>query len=86
LSGIFTVMDFVSDPSSVPILPTLITVENGSLQYVGSYFNDRGEEVALSIQSPVTTPVPAALPLFATGLVGLGWLARRRKQKQTAAV
>jgi hypothetical protein len=32
------------------------------------------------------TPVPAALPLFATGLAGLGWLARRKKQKQSAAV
>ncbi len=31
------------------------------------------------------TPLPAALPLFATGLAGLGWLARRRKQKQLAA-
>jgi hypothetical protein len=25
-------------------------------------------------------PLPAALPLFASGLVGLGWLARRRKK------
>jgi hypothetical protein len=33
---------------------------------------------------PVTvtnTPLPAALPLFATGLAGLGWLARRRKKQ-----
>lgn len=28
-----------------------------------------------------STPVPAALPLFATGLVGLGWLGRRRRGK-----
>jgi hypothetical protein len=27
-------------------------------------------------------PVPAALPLFVTGLAGLGWLARRRKRAQ----
>lgn len=29
----------------------------------------------------VTTPTPAALPLFATGLAGLGWLARRRRKQ-----
>ena len=32
----------------------------------------------------LATPLPAALPLFATGLAGLGWLARR-KRKTTAA-
>jgi hypothetical protein len=31
------------------------------------------------------TPLPAAFPLFATGLGVLGWAARRRKQKQLAA-
>jgi hypothetical protein len=31
-----------------------------------------------------STPLPSALPLFATGLAGLGWLARRRR-KQAAA-
>jgi hypothetical protein len=28
-----------------------------------------------------STPLPAALPLFATGLAGLGWLARRRRKQ-----
>ena len=32
------------------------------------------------------TPIPAALPLFATGLGVLGWAARRRKRKTVAAL
>jgi hypothetical protein len=31
--------------------------------------------------TPVNTPLPAALPLFATGLGGLGLLGWRRKRK-----
>jgi hypothetical protein len=33
---------------------------------------------------PITTPIPAALPLFATGLTGLGLLGWRRKRAQAA--
>jgi lambda repressor-like predicted transcriptional regulator len=33
-----------------------------------------------------TTPVPAALPLFATGLGAMGLLGWRRKRKNTAAI
>jgi hypothetical protein len=33
-----------------------------------------------------TTPIPAALPLFATGVGLLGWFARRRKRKQTTPI
>jgi len=32
----------------------------------------------------VVTPIPAALPLFATGLAGLGLLGWRRKRKAQA--
>jgi hypothetical protein len=31
-------------------------------------------------------PIPGALPLFATGLIGLAWLGRRRKRKNAAAL
>jgi hypothetical protein len=34
-----------------------------------------------SFSTPVTTPVPAALPLFATALGGVGFLGWRRKQR-----
>ena len=37
-----------------------------------------------SLITPVVTPLPAALPLFATGLGALGLLGWRRKQKQVA--
>ena len=37
-----------------------------------------------AVVSTTTTPLPAALPLFATGLGALGLLGRSRKRKQTA--
>jgi hypothetical protein len=36
------------------------------------------------IDAPLITPIPAALPLFATGLIGLGFFARTRKRKEVA--
>ena len=38
----------------------------------------------VGLESPVATPLPAALPLFATGLGALGLLGWRRKRKQVA--
>jgi len=35
---------------------------------------------------PAPTPLPAALPLFATGVGVMGWLAKRRKRKNAAAL
>ena len=47
--------------------------------------NDIGFLDNYSVSSVSPTPLPAALPLFATGLGVLGLVARRRKQKQLAA-
>jgi hypothetical protein len=44
-----------------------------------------GIQVAWTIPFAYDSPLPAALPLFATGLGVMGFLARRRKRK-TAAV
>ena len=48
--------------------------------------------VTLSSTSPafefsnMVTPIPAALPLFATGLGMMGWLARRRKRNTVSVI
>ena len=52
------------------------------------YYDNELEDAAGTITStlaPTTTPVPAALPLFASGLGAMGLLARRRKRKAQAA-
>jgi hypothetical protein len=38
-------------------------------------------KISDSIVAPTATPLPAALPLFASGLGVMGWYARRRKRK-----
>jgi hypothetical protein len=57
---------------------------SGGALYVnwqGQIFNP-GYQVVVNFDNPATVvPVPAALPLFATGLAGLGWLARRRRKQ-----
>jgi hypothetical protein len=46
-------------------------------RYVGAFANN---------ESVTATPLPAALPLFATGLSALGLLGRRKRRKAAAAV
>src|SRR5262249_19965034 len=46
--------------------------------------NATGPGTALSTIDVASTPLPAALPLFASGLVGLWWT-RRKKGRQQAA-
>jgi hypothetical protein len=75
-------VSFYSDPTTFPTVNIVSSVlETGTPQLVGSYFNDQGDIVSLSVQSDIDTPIPAALPLFATGLGALGLLGWRRKRK-----
>jgi hypothetical protein len=63
--------------------------QGGVLAYLGTV---DGPDTFEFPQTPVqvatlsSTPLPSALPLFATGLGALGLLARRRKRKNTATV
>jgi hypothetical protein len=41
--------------------------------------------VAGTINAVATTPIPAALPLLATALGGMGFMGWRRKRQQQAA-
>jgi len=47
----------------------------------GTGYNYLAEEVVLTNVSFTATPLPAALPLFATGIGGLGLFGSRRKRK-----
>jgi hypothetical protein len=43
-------------------------------------------QAAFEFANLTATPIPAALPLFATGLGLMGWLGRRRKRAQSVAI
>jgi hypothetical protein len=55
------------------------TVPTETLPVTTNFFS------SANIQFDAATPIPAALPLFASGLGLIGWLAHRRKHKQAAA-
>jgi hypothetical protein len=67
-------------PGTPPITNIVLTlVEDGSFQDISSAFGLSAGR--LEIQSDVeVVPLPAALPLFASGLAGLGLLGSRRKK------
>ena len=44
------------------------------------------ENVTFTPVAETETPIPAALPLFATGLAALGLLGWRRKRKQALSI
>jgi uncharacterized protein (TIGR03118 family) len=67
----------------------LLALEFGNGQNGGNtdtlYFTEESDGLFGAIDSPTATPLPAALPLFATGIGGLGLLGWRKKRKAQAA-
>ena len=56
----------------------------GLVTYFGPWGFSGGSSDTVLTLTPVATPLPAALPLFATGLGALGLLGSRRKRKAQA--
>jgi hypothetical protein len=72
---------FSGDPSRITFDPNTIFVNFQGL----SFNSDAVIVLAASFGPSTTTPLPAALPLFTTGLGALGLLGWRRKRKAQAA-
>jgi len=65
---------------------TLSSIGLTSFQLYGAGISSTdGGNVSMQL-APAVTPLPAALPLFATGLGAMGLLGWRRKRKNTAAI
>lgn len=73
-------LDF--SPSTVGSYSTtlLLTTDQGAT------FGGAGQQFSFTLDATAITPLPAALPLFASGLGVLGFFDWRRKRKARAAV
>ncbi len=66
----FSVSDFTTVPNRFELAFKSLDGKTGSIQ--GSFLT-----TSVTVTPALPTPVPAALPLFASGLAGLGFLRRR---------
>jgi hypothetical protein len=75
---------------TVPSLATLLYLgfgDGGGFSGTPCCYSDNRGFLTVTVDINVaTTPIPAALPLFASGLGVMGFLARRRKRKNAAAL
>jgi hypothetical protein len=77
---------FVVSGTSAGGLVTL-AVNSGSLYFqMGDDWDVGVRSLSFTTAAVATTPIPAALPLFASGLGILGWAARRKRQKANTTV
>jgi hypothetical protein len=83
MTDLNTSKSFSGSPNGINILFAGVPTSGGSLSFTGF---DSVNLTANSTSSgdPTTTPLPAALPLFASGLSALGLLGWRRKRKAAA--
>ncbi len=72
-------------PFTLVTLNVLLASSN-TLAFQGLFTNPDSTVFIDNISAIASTPLPAALPLFAGGLGVMGWLARRRKRKNAAAL
>ena len=82
-SGVFTAMDFRAEfpiANTTPQEFFLLTLILGS-EFIANRFGPTTNFEVISTTATFSqVPLPGALPLFVSGLVGLGLLARRRKK------
>lgn len=79
-----TAIDINTLLASDPLIIGALTGINSIGQIIGSAYGDNGEGYAVLLTPVAQTPLPAALPLFASGLGAL-WFAARRRRTQTAS-
>lgn len=72
---------FANALTSPGLNPLVIAAFSGSYECL----NCSPARFALSGEAVSSVPLPAALPLFASSLAGLGWLSRRRRKQPQAA-
>jgi PEP-CTERM motif len=63
--------------------PMLFGIQVGSISIIGQILTTNYDNLSFTVSQ---TPLPAALPLFASGLGALGLLGWRRKRKTSAAI
>jgi hypothetical protein len=82
LNGVSTITTgddfFMQFSQDMAFFPAFIYSTSGTSNHFSSFAQDFSHFSITELTSPV--PLPAALPLFASGLAGLGWLARRKKR------